>query len=161
MKSSETELTGSEVLLIGYGNELRGDDGIGPHVARAIQVQQPGGVTVTILDDLVPELAATIASWRVVFFVDARMNRQEEPVEVISLEPTAVSNLCGHLCEPASLLSLAQALYGRAPLAWWITVAGRNFDLGERLSPEALANAKAAVTKIINLLETLLQEPTL
>jgi len=45
------------ILLIGYGNELRGDDAIGPLVARALAELRLPGTQVLALTQLTPELA--------------------------------------------------------------------------------------------------------
>ena len=63
---SETDL-----LVIGYGNTLRRDDGVGPHVAEAIAALALPGVEALVCPLLTPELAEAIARARRVVFVDA------------------------------------------------------------------------------------------
>lgn len=60
-------------LVIGYGNELRGDDGVGPKVAEAVEAWKLAGVSVLALRQLTPELAADLAVVRRVIFVDAAL----------------------------------------------------------------------------------------
>ena len=66
----------SEALVIGYGNELRGDDAAGPRVAAAVEQWQLPGVRVLILHQLTPELADPIASSGLVIFVDAALEAE-------------------------------------------------------------------------------------
>jgi Ni,Fe-hydrogenase maturation factor len=58
-----------------------------------------------------------------------------------------------HTSNPRSLLALARALYGLCPQARLVTIAGRNFELSDRLSPEAEKNAGLAVERIRELVE--------
>src|ERR1043165_3956952 len=61
------------LLVIGYGNELRGDDAAGPEVARSIAELQLPGVEVLVRPILTPELADNVAQAATVIFVDAGM----------------------------------------------------------------------------------------
>ncbi len=63
----------SLVLVIGYGNELRGDDGIGPHVVSELAALELPGVLTRIVHQLLPELAAELADTCLVIFVDAQL----------------------------------------------------------------------------------------
>ena len=49
----------TDVLVIGYGNELRGDDGVGPRVARELSPRLGVSFGVSAIDvhQLMPELA--------------------------------------------------------------------------------------------------------
>ena len=70
----------SDILVIGYGNELRGDDAIGPRVARAVRRRYPDLKTVAA-HQLTPEMAARLAGVRLAIFVDAAITtgtRQQE-----------------------------------------------------------------------------------
>ena len=48
-------------LVIGYGNELRGDDAVGPLVARTAESWQRPGLRALAVQQLTPELAEDIA----------------------------------------------------------------------------------------------------
>ena len=64
----------AEVLVIGYGNTLRGDDGVGPRVVEAIGTLGLPGVRTLICPLLTPELADPISRAEKVIFVDAAMD---------------------------------------------------------------------------------------
>jgi hypothetical protein len=51
----------TEILVIGYGNTLRGDDGVGPRVAEAIEELNLPGVRTLVCQLLTPEFADPIA----------------------------------------------------------------------------------------------------
>jgi len=134
-------------LVIGYGNELRGDDAAGPLAARALAALNRPGTRVLVVHQLTPELAEAIAQARAVFFLDASI----EVVGSASLTPLAPdpsSALRPHQSQPAGLLALARELYGAAPPAWMIRIPARCFDLGAPLSETASRGAARAVALI-------------
>lgn len=146
-------------VVIGYGNELRGDDGVGPYVARWIADRRLPGVHALAVHQLTPELAADLAHARLAVFVDARAGRDGEPVEVATLEPGGDGPALTHTCHPRGLLALAQLLYGSAPDAWLVTIAGESFGLAEGLSESARCHADAAAEQIASLLCTMRLAP--
>jgi hydrogenase maturation protease len=134
--------TGEDVagtLIIGYGNTLRGDDGVGCYAAEQLRKYFHSHVDVKVLaaQQLTPEMAKDISRTGFVIFVDA--SNQGEPGSIrhndISLQagPTGFT----HQFTPPALLAAAEQLYGRAPEAISITMAGWSFDLSEELSPSA------------------------
>ena len=146
-----------KLLVIGYGNELRGDDGVGPAVARAVEGWGLPGVTAVASHGLTPELAEPISLADTVAFVDARVGG--EAVEVFELGPGAASGI-GHASEPRWLLALSEALWGRGPRAWLVTVPGIDFGMGERLSERAARGLAAALRQIRSLARTGNEEET-
>lgn len=68
----------ADTLLIGYGNTLRSDDGVGPSVVEAIDQRQLLGVRSLTCHQLGPELAADLATAGRVLFVDARWQTAAE-----------------------------------------------------------------------------------
>ena len=61
----------SDLLVIGYGNELRGDDGVGPAAARAVAGWNRPGIVALDVHQLTPELADDVGQAGYVVFVDA------------------------------------------------------------------------------------------
>jgi hydrogenase maturation protease len=139
------------VLVIGYGNSLRRDDGIGPWVAARLAERGLPGVRVVAAHQLTPELAEDLAGCRTAFFVDARAGAGE-PVEVRPVLPATPDSSLTHACDPRTLLALARSVYECNPDAWWVVVGGRDFSLGDGLSPDGVRNARAAVGRVVDLL---------
>jgi hydrogenase maturation protease len=136
------------ILVIGYGNVLRGDDAVGPQVAAAVARWGLPDVQALAVHQLTPELAEPLAAARLAVFVDARPARAGGAVNVQQLRPADSPATLGHTCDPHVLLALARALYGGHPPAWWVTLPGTNFELGEGLSPAATAGREAALGHI-------------
>ena len=64
-----------DVLVIGYGNALRGDDAVGLRAAERLAADgRLPGARIDACHQLTPELAADIAAARLVVLVDAREN---------------------------------------------------------------------------------------
>lgn len=135
-------------VVIGYGNELRGDDAAGPLVAEAVAGWDLPGVTAVALRQLVPELAETIARARRVVFVDACAGGQAGRARIRPVEPGGPLAALGHTGDPAALLALAAALYGACPPAWLITVPAASFALGAGLSAPAARGVDEALRQI-------------
>jgi hydrogenase maturation protease len=137
-----------DTLVVGYGNELRRDDGAGCLVVRELAALALPGVRTRVVQQLVPELAAEMAEASRVFFVDALAAGARDEVTLDRLEPLPFAAGLGHVSDPGGLLSLTGAVYGRAPEAWLVAVAGEDFAPGEGLSARAAANARGALRLI-------------
>ncbi|MDZ8189347.1 MAG: hydrogenase maturation protease [Nostoc sp. ChiSLP02] len=138
------------VIAIGYGNELRSDDGIGQQVAKTLQLSNVKSLPV---QQLTPELAQNLAHADLAIFIDACINYQSFEVQVEALSPTSFKTIAGHIGEPRSLLALTQAIYGYCPPSWWIKVPGVNFELGCSLSPIAETGVAIALQKITQIID--------
>jgi hydrogenase maturation protease len=137
------------VLLIGYGNPGRLDDGLGPALAEAATKLADNGliggrVTVESCFQLAVEHAAQVANYDVVIFADADL-RAPEPYRFERLQPSTEAAFTTHHVEPATLLGLARDLFGATPEAYVLGIRGYEFnDFGEHLSPKAQKNLAAA-----------------
>jgi hydrogenase maturation protease len=140
-------------MVIGYGNELRSDDAIGPKVANTIESWHLSSVQSLAVHQLTPELAANLATADLAIFVDACIDAEPFDVQVRSLLPSSRRILRAHTSDPQSLLGLTQLLYGHCPSAWLVTVPGVNFEIGDRLSPIAETGIAIALVKIIKILD--------
>jgi len=142
-----------KTLVIGYGNTLRGDDGVGPHVATVAASWGLPGLQSLAVPQLTPELAEPVAAAELVIFVDARRDDGKGTIEVSALAPSNSEGVFGHVGEPRTLLALAQSIFGSCPQAWLITIPAADFSLGEGLSSIARQCAEAALARIRRLLE--------
>jgi hydrogenase maturation protease len=136
-----------DFLVIGYGNTLRSDDGVGAKVADAVAELTLPGVVALVRHQLTPELAETISEARAVVFVDAAADTSTE-VQVRQLEPAEGAQLMTHAADPRTLLAMAKQLFGRCPPAWWLTIPIENLEFGEELSPLARQGYETALEKI-------------
>lgn len=132
-----------QCLVIGYGNTLRHDDGVGVEVAQAIEAMNLPGVTVITRHQLVPELAAPISESRAVIFVDADPTTTDGP-ELRPIEASKSAQIMAHAANPHSLLALARELFGWHPKAWLLSVPCEDFRFGVGLSHRSQTGLRAA-----------------
>ncbi len=135
------------LLIIGYGNTLRSDDGVGVKVAEAVDKLQLPGVRTLTCDLLTPEMAEPVAAAEAVVFVDAAVDAPRE-VQLRPLVPADSTQLMAHAADPRTLLALARDVFGHAPPAWWLTIPAENIGIGEQLSPMAESGFTVAVEKL-------------
>jgi hydrogenase maturation protease len=135
------------LLLIGYGNPLRCDDGVGPRVVEAIEELHLPQVRTLTCQQLSPEHAEPIARARTVVFVDAAVDAPKE-VQLRPLEPNESSQLMAHAADPRTMLALARDVFGHCPEAWWLTIPAVKLGFGEELSPVARQGYEVALEQI-------------
>ncbi len=144
----------NDLIVIGFGNPTRTDDGVGWHVADRIRDDRRfADTTVLAVHQLTPELADDLASARAAVFVDASAGQPGE-VRVETPEASEVGAWT-HALDPGALLRLTQQLHGRAPTAMVVTVGGASFEAGTDLSPAVRAAVPAAVEAVGVLLSDL------
>jgi hydrogenase maturation protease len=129
------------VLVIGYGNPLRGDDAMGRVAAERL-----GGMAV---HQLTPELAEPVAAADAVIFLDADATLAPGEISVKAVEPAEAT--MGHHATPAGLLRLARTVYGAEPKAWLVGLGGEDFGLRQGLSAAAERAVERAVKAAANL----------
>jgi hydrogenase maturation protease len=154
MMSGRLPPDGGKTLVIGYGNTLRSDDGVGQRVAVAVASWELPGLETIVVHQLSSELAEPLASAELVIFVDARPAGSGEAVEVRLLEAASSSRALAHASDPQWLLTLTEAAYGRQPRAWLVTVPAVDLSLGEALSTTAESGAQQALRQIAALIES-------
>jgi hydrogenase maturation protease len=147
------------VLVIGYGNPLRSDDGVGQQMAQAIAGWELPKVEAIAVHQLTPELVEPLSMVDLAIFIDAYPADTLQNVQIRLLEPAKSGITAGHWCEPQVLLALTQALYNYQPQAWWMMVPGTSFDLGECLSPVAQQGMEAALQETEHLIKVARTEP--
>ncbi|NBB94132.1 MAG: hydrogenase maturation protease [Planctomycetes bacterium] len=143
-----------KVLIIGYGNPGRLDDGLGPTLAeRLAQCDLPDGVTVDSDYQLNVEDAQAIAAHDVAVLADATTNGPE-PFSLTRLQPAADTlSFSTHSVTPAEALGLAVQLFGADVKAWVLAIRGYEFNaFGERLSETARANLDQALEALTDMI---------
>lgn len=150
-------LRAPRVLVLGYGNPGRQDDGLGPAAAAEIAKLDWPGVTACDNYQLVIENAVEIAGHDVVWFVDAARSGAE-PCEVRRLSP-APDIAFSHLVKPEALLAIAKLYYGKSPKAYLVGIRGYEFEFLEGLTDRANANLAQAVALIRRQIGDLLEVP--
>jgi hydrogenase maturation protease len=150
----EGEATGA--LVVGYGNALRGDDGLGWRVA-ALAEGDPRfrGATVLARHQLTPELAVDLSTASVVVLVDASAADEPGTISMRRIDGAAgTASASSHHTEPEGLAALALELWGAAPPVYVVSVGAASFDVGDTLSPAV----ERAVPRVVDAVVALIEE---
>jgi hydrogenase maturation protease len=142
--------TSASLLVIGYGNTLRQDDGAGPMVVETIESQALPGVLTLISPQLSPEHAEAVAAARGVVFVDAQAGPASE-VKLQEVQPGESTQVTTHAAEPRTVLALARDVFGHAPPAWLLTIPAQGFEFGAGFSPLTRQGIEVAVAMVRDL----------
>jgi hydrogenase maturation protease len=134
-------------LVIGYGNPLREDDGVGQRAAELLETQVASGkIEVLRCRQLTPELSLKLANASIVVFLDAAMS-VDGPLDNGALDrepsgipcaavPTGSENAWSHHLSPHQLMRFTQQLWGSAPPAFLIAGRVRRTDWGVGLTAD-------------------------
>jgi len=138
--------------IIGYGNPLRRDDGIGPYVIERLDLHfgSMGGVALRSLHQLDPVVAEELQGAKVLILVDATVEPLERGLRWARVHPRRDELPWGtHHLRPSVFAGLLEALYERAPVTWLVSVQGNDFGYGEGLSQEGREKAEKASREIM------------
>ncbi|MEL7068714.1 MAG: hydrogenase maturation protease [Cyanobacteria bacterium J06581_3] len=141
-------------LVIGYGNELQGDDAVGPRVAEIVASWQLTAIKSLSVRQLTSELVNDIADADYVIFVDACSDKscartlQLDPVVIGDRSSKTLAAKDTHQCNPLLLLRLTRQLYNRVPQAWCLQVPIESFEFKEELSSTTKRGCDRAVRTI-------------
>ena len=127
----------NKTIIIGIGNTLRSDDGLGNHAAELLaEMPTFADVEVISVQQLLPEQADLLVAYDLVIFIDASYEDEPGEVKMRQLLPDeTLSNGFSHHFSPAHLLLLTRELYSKFPQAYLFSIGAENFELGETLSP--------------------------
>ena len=125
------------VLIIGCGNPLRQDDGIGWRAAQLVEERLSNGAAEVITcHQLTPELAAKLHSASVVLFLDAAADEPPGRIRFQAVRPREPGAWTHHLL-PEQLLGLARQCQGTLPSAFSIGGGTHRMGFGDGLSATA------------------------
>lgn len=132
--------TDQKILLIGIGNNCRGDDGLGWKFIELVESMGLDSIDREYRYQLQVEDAALISEYDVVYFVDASYEKMSKGFELrpcIALDEEQVST---HAQSPGAILKLTNNLYQKFPEAWVLAIAGECWELETTLSETAEQN---------------------
>ncbi|HTX89730.1 MAG TPA: hydrogenase maturation protease [Anaerolineales bacterium] len=157
----------NKILLIGYGNPDRQDDGVAWHVLHELAIRLNLPVPDSYEDEfplndrldfafylqLTPEMAEDLANYERVCFVDAHTGSVAREVNFQPIQGEFQHSPFTHHLTPQSLLSMCKTLYKKMPEAALLSVRGYQFEFERMLSAETAALVPRAVDVILEWLE--------
>jgi hydrogenase maturation protease len=147
------EARGGRILVYGYGNPGRGDDGLGPALAAALEGLNLPATTVESNYQLSVEDAAEVAVHDAVIFVDADLSCSV-PFRFERVTPEKALSFSSHSVAPGALLALADELFGKKTEGYLLGIRGYEFnEFKETLSSLAQENLGEALKFVTRALE--------
>lgn len=157
-----------KILLFGYGNIDRQDDGVAWHILRGVAERYglilpdfPEETTSEITEfltctyalQLTPESSEWVSQFDKVIFIDAHTGSIEEPLHFEILDANFQTSPFTHHLTPQTCLALAESLYGKTPQAYLISVRGYEFGFSQNLSNQTRDLAMQAIRKIVSMID--------
>ena len=133
-----------KTLLIGIGNDGRGDDALGWLFAD--QFADSPDLDVVYRYQLQVEDAELFSHYKNVIVVDATMLDLENGFEFRPCKPVASLHFSTHKIDPATIAWLANAIYEVIPAAYILAIQGYRWKLQQGLSKAAAQNLDKALT---------------
>ncbi len=148
----------SSVFVLGYGNPLRGDDGIGWAAASKLQERFNESPTINVETclQLTPELAEQFSENDLVILIDAAANGKPGEISVRLVDPVENHQPINHFSKPETILSMARDLYDKAPKAYIATITGESFEYEDSLS----VTVATKIPKLVDLIQEIIMKET-
>jgi hydrogenase maturation protease len=140
------------VVVLGWGNITRSDDGLGPLLMERVREARLPHVTAIEDFQLQVEHALDLQGQELALFVDAG---QGTPAPFSFAQTAARMDLTftSHKQSPEAVLSVYETIVGKAPPpAFVLTVAGEDFSVGALLSPAGAQRLELAWDFLLGLL---------
>jgi len=163
-QTSQPEPAAQRILLLGYGNLDRQDDGIAWHILRRVaenldaqlpavpeQYQYEVSPTITIgfALHLIPEHSEWLSQVERVLFLDAHTGTIPQEICFTPLNARFEPSPFTHHLTPATCLALCAALYQKVPQGALLSVRGYEFNFSQSLSPAASQLLEPAVKQVM------------
>jgi hydrogenase maturation protease len=144
----------TKILLIGFGNPARADDGLGPALAEEIESKNIPDVTVETDYQLTIEDSTQVAKHDIVIFADASVNCAE-PFTFQAVKEKKTNSFSGHSVEPAEVMALAENLFKSKAKGYVLGIRGYEFEqFEEKLTKKAKINLQKAAEFLETMLKT-------
>lgn len=152
-------MRGKRILVIGYGNPARADDGLGPALAERLEAMDIPGLTVECDYQLSIEHAAMAAEHDVVVFADADGSGRE-PFSLNPVEEEPPGGFTSHGVAPGAILHIARSCFDASPAGYLLGIRGEVFEpFTEGLSPGAREGLEAALDFLPRFIEEMRGQP--
>jgi len=135
----------NDLVILGIGNDSRGDDGLGWAFLDALENNPDIKAQLLHRYQLQPEDADAIAQAKTVVFVDATKDKLEMGFQWESAMPERRPSVHSHWLPPSAVLGFCNEVFGHCPDAYILSIAGDQWELGQGLGPDAQKRLVAAL----------------
>jgi hydrogenase maturation protease len=160
-----------KILIFGYGNFDRQDDGVAWHILKKVAqqsgVETPEGpeicsefftneIDYKFFLQIVPEVAEDLTNYEHICFIDAHTGAIPEEIQFIALEPKFGKSPLTHHMPPETCLSITKDLYHHEPQAYLLSVRGYSFEFDRSLSEKTQSLADKGVQIICDWIDAII-----
>lgn len=149
-----------KILVYGYGNPGRQDDGLGnaivEHIDNWISKNKATNIATDSNYQLNIEDASTISDKDIVVFADASVEDISDFC-LSEIKPSAKVDFTMHSVTPAFVVNLCQEIYGRIPESYLLHIKGYEWEFQEGITGKAKEN----LSRALDFLLERLMEPSL
>ncbi len=145
------------LLVFGIGNPGRQDDALGCDFVDLLKnnLPLPAGLDIDFECNyqLNIEDSETISAYDQVLFADASLETHDS-YKLEHVRPSeAKVEFTMHAVSPAFILDLCRKMFGKSPETYVLHIRGYEWELGQKMSPQALDNLQKSVTYIKQIIE--------
>lgn len=141
-----------KTLVVGVGNPLRSDDGVGFYVASVLEERHIPDVQTLVVQQLNLEVIEYFLNFDRIIIVDANCSKCDIEFKKLNAETCIMTS--SHHVTPILLTSLAKTVYDKTLNVYLCLLKAENFEVGEGLS----SSAKTIADQAINILTDFLKK---
>ena len=150
----------ARILVVGYGNPMRSDDGLGWQIAvELFRTNRSPDVEVLPCHQLTPELAPAVSRADAVIFVDCEQGGTPGEICCREVRSESIPVSFTHHLTPGALLALSSELFGACPRACLLSIQGKEYSPGETFSPAVAAHISDLKASLQRLIQQSLASP--
>ena len=139
MKNTKTN------LIIGIGNEGRGDDGLAWKFLDELKQHSISGWQLVYRYQLNVEDAELVKNADVVVFVDSFMGKLKKGFSIEECHSRVDFEYTTHALNPCTVLAICNNLYKKRPTTYVLKIQGYEWGLGQGISSRAHGNLQNAI----------------
>jgi hydrogenase maturation protease len=137
--------TCKQICIIGIGNPMRADDGVGAFVCEILGEKKIDGLTCIIKHQLDFGITEELISFDEVIFIDASIETTSISLQELKGEDNCSPSFSHHL-QASMVAKLAKELFDTHTRFYICSVGSNRFGMGAAISAKARHNAHAAVS---------------
>ncbi len=131
--------------IVGIGNTLRSDDGVGAYTCQLLKEKNLPAVIIITTQQLDISMAEELSKFDSVIFIDASLQEETISFQSLLVKDNPPQSFSHHI-NAAMLVSLARQLFLTDTRFYICAIGAHNFEMGTRLSEKTIHNAAEAAS---------------